>query len=439
MSKNRLLAVYFFLITGLLAAQEFNAAKMDSLFAILAEKDQFMGSIAVSANGQIIYAKAIGKDDLESGKASTTLSKYRIGSISKMFTACLILKAVEEKKISLDQTLDKYYPAIQNSSSIRISHLLNHRSGIHNFTNDPLYQTYHTKAQTEADLIGYISKGKSDFEPDSKFSYSNSNYVLLSFILEKVYRQTFKDLVFSKIAKPLGLKNTYFGSKTNLQENENYSYHFSDKWIKEPETDMSIPLGAGAIVSTPTDLTKFIEGLFANKIINEKSLSQMIHMQDNYGFGIYPIPFREKAGYGHNGGIDGFLSVLAYYPENHLAVAITSNGMIYENNEILIAALSAYYHTIFELPTFKTFPLTEALIAQYIGDYASPAFPLTISITAKGLAVYAQATGQSAFALVAKEKDKFEFPAAGIKMEFNIGDHTLMFTQAGRKFTLTKK
>ena len=160
MSKNILLAVYFFLITGLLAAQEFNAAKMDSLFAILAEKDQFMGSIAVSANGQIIYAKAIGKDDLESGKASTTLSKYRIGSISKMFTACLILKAVEEKKISLDQTLDKYYPAIQNSSSIRISHLLNHRSGIHNFTNDPLYQTYHTKAQTEADLIGYISKGK---------------------------------------------------------------------------------------------------------------------------------------------------------------------------------------------------------------------------------------------------------------------------------------
>ena len=242
-------------------AQNFNAAKLDSLFQVLETKDKFMGSISIAENGKIIYAKTIGKSDLETNTLATTNTKYRIGSISKIFTSCLIFKAIEEKKLDLNQTIDSYFPSIENAKKITISNLLNHRSGIHNFTNDPEYLLYNTQAKSEKEMVDLIAKSKSDFEPDSKAEYSNSNYVLLSYILEKTYKKPYKEILNTKIIKPLGLKNTYFGGKINIQNNECYSYTFADKWKKETETDMTIPMGAGGIVSTPTDLVLFAEQL----------------------------------------------------------------------------------------------------------------------------------------------------------------------------------
>lgn len=296
-------------------SQTFNQSRLDSLFKILETKDKFMGSIAVSQNGKLLYTNTIGYSDIATSKKADPQTKYRIGSISKMFTAALILKAMEENKISLTQTLDKYFPKIENSNKITIANLLNHSSGIHNFTNDSVYLTYHTKAQSEKEMLEIIAKGKSDFEPNSKAAYSNSNYVILSYILEKIYSTPYAKILQTKIIIPLGLKNTYFGGKTNLQNNECYSYRFEDKWVKEAETDLSIPMGAGALVSTPTDLTVFIEQLFAGKIVSDKSLTLMKTIKEKYGMGMFEFPYFEKKSYGHTGGIDGFQSVLTYFPE----------------------------------------------------------------------------------------------------------------------------
>lgn len=298
-------------------SQTFNRARVDSLFNILAAKDKFMGSIAVSQNGKLLYTNAIGYTDIETSRKANTNTKYRIGSISKMFTAALVLKAVEENKISLTQTLDKYFPEIENSDKITIANLLNHRSGIHNFTDDPAYLTYNTKAQSTKEMIAIIAGGKSDFAPNSKAAYSNSNYVILSYILEKIYATPYAKILQTKIITPVGLKNTAFGGKTSLQNNECYSYHFEDKWVKESETDLSIPMGAGSLVSTPTDLTIFIEQLFAGKIISEKSLALMKTTNEKFGMGMFEFPYFEKKSYGHTGGIDGFQSVLTYFPEEN--------------------------------------------------------------------------------------------------------------------------
>ena len=342
--------IAFTLLLGLLLstsfAQNLDTVKLDSLFQILETKDKFMGSIAISENGKLLYTKSIGKDDLETNKHSSPLTKYRIGSISKMFTSCMVFKAVEERKINLNQTIEKYFPTIVNANKITISNLLNHRSGIHNFTDDENYMSYHTEPKSEKQMIEIIAHNKSDFKPDSKADYSNSNYVLLSFILEKIYKKSYKELLTATIIKPLGLKNTYFGGKIAVQNNECFSYTFEDKWQKENETDMSIPMGAGAIVSNPTDLVVFIENLFANKIISQNSLEQMKAIKDNYGMGIFQIPFYEKQGFGHTGGIDGFGSVLSYFPENKLAIALLSNGRIYENNNVMIGVLSIYFNKI---------------------------------------------------------------------------------------------
>ena len=418
-------------------AQTFNQPRLDSLFNILAANDKFMGSIAVSQNGKLLYTKAIGFSDMETSKKADTNTKYRIGSISKMFTAVLVLKATEENKISLSQTLDKYFPEIENSNKITVENLLNHRSGIHNFTDDPAYMTYNTKAQSAKEMIAIIAKGKSDFAPNSKAAYSNSNYVILSYILEKIYSTPYAKILQTKIITPLGLKNTYFGGKTNLQNNECYSYRQEGKWVKEAETDLSIPMGAGAILSTPTDLTIFIQQLFAGKLISDKSLSLMKTINEKYGMGMFEFPYFEKKSYGHTGGIDEFQSVLTYFPEEKLSVALTSNGLVYANNNILLCALSCYFNRPFEIPAFKS--LTAAELELFSGNYASTEIPIKIAITKKENTLFAQATGQAAFPLEATSANSFQFEQAGVVLEFNTDKKQMTLKQGGKVFLFTKE
>lgn len=420
-------------------SQTFNTQRMDSLFHTLEQKEKFMGSIAVSQNGKVLYTKAIGYSDLETSKKATTATKYRIGSISKMFTAALILKAVEENKTSLSQTLDRYFPQIENSKKITIGNLLNHRSGIHSFTDDDDYLTYNTVPKSEKEMLALIAKGKSDFEPNSKSEYSNSNYVLLSYILEKIYKKDFATVLNTKIIKPLGLKDTYFGGTTNIQNNESYSYNFEGKWNKETETDMSIPMGAGSLVSNPTDLAFFIEQLFAGKIISSKSLALMKTMTDNYGMGMFEFPYFEKKSYGHTGGIDGFQSVVSYFPEEKLAIALTSNGVSYTDNNVLLCALSSYFNRPFEIPTFKNVEVSPTILNSYLGQYASPQIPLKISITEKDSQLFAQATGQSAFPLEATSDTVFKFEQAGVVLEFNSSKNQMTLKQGGKEFLFTKE
>lgn len=439
MNTKKLFIITSLLLIGNLYSQSFNKVKLDSLFQLLELKDKYMGSIAISENGNLIYTNAVGKDDIENNKKSTILTKYRIGSISKTFTATLIFKAIEENKLTLNQTIDKYFPIIANAKKITIGNLLNHRSGIHNFTNDNDYLEYNTLPKTEEEMLAIIAKGKSDFEPNSKAEYSNSNFVLLSYILEKIYNRKYSEILLETIVKPLGLKNTYFGGKINLQNDECLSYSYSDKWEKEPETDMSIPMGAGGIVSNPTDLVIFIENLFNGKIISEKSLVQMKTIQDKYGMGLFKTPFYHKIGFGHTGGIDGFGSVLSYFPDHKLAIALTSNGVNYENNNIMIAALSCVFNKKFEIPTFKIIDLKTKDLDKYLGEYSNTTFPLAITIIKKDTKLFAKATGQSEFPLDATEKDTFEFSMAGIKLLFNVAEKQMTIIQAGMKNVLSKK
>ena len=439
MKKKILITLALSFVLGLGYSQKMNVAKLDSLFQILEVKDKFMGSIVVSQNGTLVYSKSVGKADVETNIKASYLTKYRIGSISKMFTSVLIFKAIEEKKLSLNQTLANYYPTIENASKITIGNLLNHRSGIHNFTNDAEYLQYNTTAKSESQMVAIMAEAKSDFEPNSKANYSNSNYVLLSYILQKIYNKPYATILKDKITKPLGLKNTYVGRKINVQNNEANSYKLSGQWIKETETHMSIPMGAGAIVSNPSDLALFIENLFAKKIINESNLNQMTTIQDKYGMGVFQIPFYDKKGFGHEGGIDEFRSVLYYFPTDKVAVALTSNGKNYDNNEIIVAALSSYFNKPFVIPTFTTLNLTPEELNPFLGEYSAAGFPLKINITKDNATLFAQATGQSSFPLEAIKKNTFQFLAAGITIEFNPNEKQLILKQGGGTFTLTKK
>lgn len=429
-SKFTFLVVLSF-IFGSLFAQTPDKAKLDQYFQALESGNKFMGCVSISKDGKTVYSKAVGFADAENGKKLNETSKFRIGSISKMFTATLVFKAIDDKKLNLDDKLDKWFPSVPNASKITIGNLLNHHSGIHNLTNDPDYQTYMSTTKTEAELVAIIAGKPSDFEPGSKGEYSNSNTILLSFILEKTLKKPYRELLAEKIVKPLGLKNTYYGSKISVAGNEAESYAFiGGKWQKQPETDMSIPMGAGAIVSNVPDLSRFIEALFAGKLVSAASLEKMKTDTDGYGMGMFKIQLPSVSGYGHNGGIDGFASTLVYFPEDKVSVAILSNGSGYDIESIGLTVVNWFSNQPITIPDFTSQKYTADELNAFTGVYSTPAIPLKITITSDGQTLSAQATGQSAFPLDSAERNVFRFDMAGIVLEFKPSEKKMLLKQS---------
>ena len=225
------------------------------------------------------------------------------------------MQLVEEGKLSLDTKLSKFFPQVKNADRITIEHLLGHRSGIYNFTNEAGYYSYMTEKRTRDQMLKMISEFRPDFEPGSKYAYSNSNYVLLGYIIEDVNGSSFSDALDKRIVQKLDLKHTHYGKKIVSANNEAYSYRFQNgNWTKTEETDMSIPHAAGAVVSTPTDLTHFLHGLFNGKLVSSKTLASMTEIKDGYGKGLITFPFGTKQAFGHGEELMGLFPILPISP-----------------------------------------------------------------------------------------------------------------------------
>lgn len=428
--------------TTLAYGQTVNKAKLDSLLTAIEANNKGMGSLAISQNGKVVYSRAIGYRLLtERDKISSTIkTKYRIGSITKMYTAVMIMQLVEEGKLTLATPLSKYYPAMPNATKITIGHLLSHRSGLHNFTDDAGFLTWNEQPKSREEMLAIIAnKGATDFEPDAKAEYSNSNYVLLGYILEKVCNKEYKVLLKERITDKLRLNDTYKGGITDPNRNEAYSYSYAGKWTKEGETDMSIPQGAGAIIATTTDLTQFIEALFEGRLVKPATLEQMMTLKDNFGLGMFQFPFGSKKAFGHNGGIDGFASMLGYFPKDKLAIAYCSNGTVWPINNVILGALTIYFNLPYTVPDFKEYAVAEADMALYPGVYSSTQIPLKITVSRQGSSLMAQATGQSAFPLEATAKDVFKYEEAGVVMEFNTAKKEMVLKQGAGVILFTKE
>lgn len=437
---NKFIFAFFVGIFGTACSQNFNKEKLDQYFTTLDQNHKVMGSFAMAKDDQIIYKNSIGFSDVNSKKKADENTVYRIASITKTFTAVLLMKAMEEGKIKVEDRLNQYFPEIKNSAQITLENLLQHRSGIANYTADPDYYELNTQPISTENLLAKIAKGKSDFAPGSKYSYSNSNYTILALILEKMYGKTYGQLIQKKISKPLSLKFTKVGEKINPDNNVANSYIFLDqKYEKSPETDMSFALGSGNLVSTPTELLQFIIALQNGKIISPESFEKMKQFQENYGYGITVVPFNKQKGFGHNGRIDEFLSVLYYFPESKTGFAMITNQSSYDNNSISIAALNALNGIDFEIPSFKTINVPVQDLKKLEGTYFTDTMPLEIKIFVEDDLLRAQATGQSSFPLEAVSKNKFKFDAAKITMEFHPDNNSMIFEQGSAKLDFKRK
>jgi D-alanyl-D-alanine carboxypeptidase len=422
-------------------AQTPDKGKLDQFFNRLAEKNKAMGSLTVTKDGNVFYSRAIGYSQINSNekKPVSEATRYRVGSITKMFTAAMIFQLVEENKLKLTDTLDKFFPQIPNAPKITLAQMLGHRSGIFNVTENPDFRSLKTQAKTRDEMVAMIAKSKPAFEPGEKAQYSNSNYVLLGYIVEKAGGKSYEEALKQRITSKIGLRDTYLGTGyPDAGKNEGLSYNFIGDWKQESETHLSIPGGAGAIISTPNDLTKFIQALFDGKIVSKESLEQM-KPKDKYGLGINSYPFGGKSFYGHSGGIDGFRSLLVYLPEEKLSLAYTSNGVNYPLNNIVNAVFDIYWNKPFEIPTFETVAVSAEVLDKYVGVYSSAEVAFKLTITRDESTLGVQPTGQPSFPLEAIAQDKFKLESKGVVLQFDAAKNQLTFKRGGRDVLFTKE
>src|SRR5437867_2357609 len=291
-------------------AQTPDKAKLDQFFDRLAEKNKAMMSLTIAKDGNVLYTRAIGYSQINGTekKPLTAANRFRIASITKMFTAAMILQLVEEGKLKLTHTLDKFYPQIPNAKKITIVQILAHRSGIPNVRRDRSSGKTASDPMTKDEMLALIAKGTPDFEPDTKHSYSNSGYFLLGLILEKLTGKPYGEALEERITSKIGLADTYTATgNIDVNKNESLTYiNTGSDWKQGPETHPSILFGGGAIVSTPNDLAKFIQALFDLKLISQQSLNQMKTIRNGDGSGMEPFTFAGKTFYGHTGGGDNY-------------------------------------------------------------------------------------------------------------------------------------
>jgi D-alanyl-D-alanine carboxypeptidase len=411
--------------------QSFNYTKMDSLFNNLAAQNLAMGSIAISSGGKMIYQRSFGKDQ-------SAQTEYRIGSISKIFTAVLTYQLIDEKKLSLNDTLSSYFPELPSAGKITIAELLGHRSGLANFTNNTNYDNWKDQPKTHEELLSMIKSQKPDFQPGTKADYNNSNYLLLSYILEKIYKKPYKDIVTERIITKIGLNETYYGVKAGFQPGEAISYkYFNNDWKQDKAAYLDNFSGAGAIISTPRDMLRFITALFAVRLISEQSLAIMKTIKDGYGLGLFPYGDEKHDGFGHNGKTEGFGASLQYYPENKLAIAYCTNGEVYPKGEILDDVFKICFNIPCKLPTFRPVSPMAQVLDMYTGNYNSADGTMAVTNTRDGNELTLTTRGQP-FKLVALSDYEFWNVAFGFFFEFNADGSRLLIKDVDDVYTLHK-
>jgi len=390
-----------------------------------------MGSVAVSKNGEIIYQRSIGYADIGNKIRADENSTYGIGSVTSTFTAVMVLKAVEENKLRIDQTIDKFFPKIPNAGIITIKHLLSHQSGIHSFTS--------LSAKTKNRVLRNIFKSGSDFIPGNKSVYNNLNYMILTYILEKIYDKPYAELLTTYITFPLELNNTHLLGK-EVPDDYCKSYRFFGDWQLNTKASVQKASGAGEIVSTPYDLVKFSDALFSGKLLAEESLVFMGTAIGDIGSGLLLMPYSDRTGYGYTGENDGFYAQFAHYPDSNISYALTSNGTNFNPNDIALTLLSAEYDQLYEIPVFKSYKVSSKDLDKYLGVYANLEYEVSLRIAKIDSTLIAQGKGlPKPFALVAIDKDQFTLDRYNMVFVFNPAEQILLLKNSDKQILYTKK
>lgn len=366
------------------------AAAVDEVANAYVDAGLFSGTILVAKDGKPILRKGYGLANREWSVAATPETKFRLGSITKQFTAAAILQLAEQGKLSLDDPISRYYPQAPASwSPITLKHLLTHTSGIPSYTSLPgFFGSPQRIDRTPAEIVALTQDKPLEFKPGEKFSYDNTGYVLLGYVIEKVSGQTYQAYLQDHIFGPLGLKNTGYDDTAIVLPQRAAGYTVAaGKPRNAPYLAMSLPYAAGSLYSTVDDLLTWQQALQAGKVIKPASLAAMFTDQGfGYGYGQFISKVNGRRMWAHAGGINGFSTDLVLFPDQGVSLIILSN-----NDQAPIDRLFDNVTGFYFDPAMlaAAAPPSARDLAGFVGAYRMTP-DLTLTVTRDGPRLFAQ-------------------------------------------------
>lgn len=305
-------------------------ARLDQVVSSYTASNAFMGTVLVAEGDRILLNKGYGMASLEWEIPNAPDVKFRLGSMTKQFTATLLLLLQEQGRLNIEDPISKYLPDTPKAwEKITLAELLGHTSGIPEVLETKGFFAWAMSPHTPEEELTLVRDKPLDFDPGSKFAYSNSNFVVLGSVIEKVSGKKYSDLLRERILDPLGMKDTGLDMDGLILSKRAEGYiPGEDGLVSASGPSMSVPWAAGSMYSTTGDLLKWEHGLFGGKVLSASSLKLMTTPgKGNYGLGLLIMEKDRIKVIEHGGIIDGFTTFLSYAPERGVAVVVLSNVM----------------------------------------------------------------------------------------------------------------
>ncbi len=438
-----LFALLFLGATAAHAADALSAGtfkKLDAYFDALQGQGLANGSIAISERGEVKYRRAVGFTKLTPpiGEPADPGTRYKIGSVTKLFTAVLTLQLAEKASITLDSKLAEFYPDLPNALDITYRDLLMHRSGLADYSKADGFEEWRRQPRSHAELLEIIGAGGARFAPRARVEYSNSNYLLLGFILEKIYEKPYPQIVRQQVIDKLGLGRTLYGVPPDGESPVSYEFT-PGGWVADEPTDPGIHGGAGGLLSNPANLVRFMDALAGGRLLSAHSLASMRDQAGGSGMGLWPYRIAGQGGFGHGGAIEAFRSCVIHFPDRKISVAYTTNAPVLAMSEIVDEAMALVFDAKRKPPTFVPQTLTEAQQKPVTGtwrsasgtptrmtfrDFRPPDSPLVLDVLARPGGPVVSLQGAE-LPLVAYGGGEFLVPKTGYLLRFD-GDELVV-------------
>lgn len=393
-------------------------------------------AVLVAVDGEIAYQRGFGYADIGNEVAVTPDTKFRIGSITKQFTAAAILKLQEEGRLKVTDQLSNYFPDFPRGDEVTLHHLLTHTSGIHSYTSEP---DFIDKVIVEANpdsMIADIRGFAYEFDPGEEWLYNNSGYYLLGRIIESVSGKSYEEYLEETFFEPLHMDDTGVHHATDILDKEATGYSYVNGTLKKAlDWNMSWAGGAGALYSTVGDLYRWNEALYNGTILSEASRTAAftpVVLSDGttdtplggeYGYGIVIGELRGLVEISHGGGLHGFVSHLARYPQKNLTVCVLSNcAPAHRLAPGQIAMKLAEIYLWEEMAPVESYATDTSIDPEiyddYVGRYEFPMGGAILEITREDDKLFAQLSGQSRFEIFPQSESEFFWKVVDASITF---------------------
>ena len=405
---SKLVLCFILLFPPLVDAQTV-ANKADSLLSAYYKQDLLTGTVIIARGGKVLFEKSYGMANREAGIRSNSDTQYRIGSLSKPFTAMIIMQLNEKGLLKLSDPLSKYISGFAKGDSVTIENLLNHTSGIKSLTSTSRYRSDRISIKGQADVLEILKAEPFAFSPGSSWQYSNSNYMLLSYIAEKLSGKPMAQLL-SDFAKKQGMKGTgmdYDGRKAAAKA-IGYEAGALQDYMPIADNNVTIITGAGGVYSTASDLVRLDRALYSETILSDESKKQMFTpVKGDYALGWEIGNYKGHTELGHSGSIEGFKAMMLRYPESETCIIFLSNYWNTPGPAICEGLKAVAFGNPYSIPEARNFiTLTPDQMKAYAGDYTFKG-AMTMNITAESGVLLSTIKGQPVVGFKAMSGNEF--------------------------------